>query len=63
MAAHFRKKYSTRKGAKVAFTEDGHRLILQPITSDFIQRIHGSIKSKPSALAFLLKTRREERER
>jgi len=62
MAARFRKEYSIRKGAKVAFTEDGRRLILQPITSEFIQRIRGSIKSKPSALAFLFKTRREERE-
>lgn len=61
--ARLRKKYSIRKGTKVAFIEEDNRLILQPITSEFIQRIRGSLKGKPSALAFLLKTRREERDR
>jgi len=61
--ARLRKKYSIRKGTKVAFIEDDNRLILQPITSEFIQRIRGSLKGKPSALAFLLKTRRQERDR
>ena len=57
------KKYSIRKGTKVAFIEDDNRLILQPITNEFLQRIRGSLKGKPSALEFLLKTRREERDR
>lgn len=58
--ARLRKKYSIRKGTKVAFIENDHRLILQPITDEFIQRIRGSLKGKPSALAYLLKVRREE---
>jgi AbrB family looped-hinge helix DNA binding protein len=61
--ARLRKKYSIRKGTKVAFLEDGHRLVLQPITNEFIQRIRGSLKGKSSALDFLLKTRRAERDR
>lgn len=61
--ARLRKKYSIRKGTKVAFIEDDNRLILQPITNEFIQRIRGSLKGKPSALDYLLKTRREERDR
>ncbi len=61
--ARLRKKYSIRKGTKVAFIEEDNRLILQPITNEFIQRIRGSLKDKPSALEFLLKTRREERYR
>jgi AbrB family looped-hinge helix DNA binding protein len=60
--ARLRKKYSIRKGTKVAFVEDGDRLILQPITSDFIRRIRGSLKGKPSAMDYLLKSRREERD-
>jgi AbrB family looped-hinge helix DNA binding protein len=59
--ARLRKKYSIREGTKVAFVEDNGRLILQPITSDFIRRIRGSLKGKPSALDYLLKSRRDER--
>jgi len=58
-----RKKYSIRKGTKVAFIEEDNRLILQPITHEFIQSLRGSLKGKPSALHFLLKTRRRERDR
>jgi AbrB family looped-hinge helix DNA binding protein len=61
--ARLRKKYSIRKGTKVAFLEDQGRLILQPITSEFIAKLRGSLKGKPSALAYLLKSRREERDR
>jgi AbrB family looped-hinge helix DNA binding protein len=61
--ARLRKKYSIRKGTKVAFIEDDNRLILQPVTDEFILRLRGSIKGKPSALAYLLKIRREENRR
>jgi AbrB family looped-hinge helix DNA binding protein len=61
--ARLRKKYSIRKGTKVAFIEEENRLVLQPITHEFIQQIRGSLKGKPSALEFLLKTRRAERDR
>ena len=61
--ARLRKKYAIRKGTKVAFIENGDSLLLRPINDEFIRRIRGSIKGKPSALAFLLKKRREERDR
>jgi AbrB family looped-hinge helix DNA binding protein len=59
--ARLRKKYSIRKGTKVAFIEDGHRLILQPVTDAFIQRIRGSLKGGPSLLAILRKERKRDR--
>jgi looped-hinge helix DNA binding domain, AbrB family len=61
--ARLRRKYSIRKGTKVSFIEDEHRLILEPVDSQFINRLRGSLKSKTSALDLLLKTRREERDR
>jgi AbrB family looped-hinge helix DNA binding protein len=61
--ARLRKKYSIRKGTKVAFIEEDNRIVLQPITHEFIRQIRGSLKGKPSAFEFLLKTRREERDR
>lgn len=59
--ARLRKKYSIRKGTKVVFLEDGHRLILQPITNEFIQSLRGSLKGGPSLLAILRKERKRER--
>jgi AbrB family looped-hinge helix DNA binding protein len=59
--ARLRKKYSIRKGTKVTFIEDGHRLILQPVTDAFIQHIRGSLKGGPSLLAILRKERKRDR--
>ena len=61
--ARLRKKYSIRKGTQVAFVEEENRLILQPITKEFINSLRGSLKGKPSILGLLLKTRRAERDR
>jgi len=59
--ARLRKKYSIRKGTKVAFLEENNRLILQPITNEFIQRIRGSLKGAPSLLALLRRERKRDR--
>ena len=59
--ARLRKKYSIRKGTKVAFLEENNRLILQPITNEFIQRIRGSLKGAPSLLAILRRERKRDR--
>lgn len=61
--ARLRKKYSIRKGTRVAFVEEDCRLVLQPITDGFLRKLRGSLKGKPSALDLLLQTRREERHR
>lgn len=56
-----RRKYSIRKGTKVAFVEDGNRLILQPITKEFISSLRGCLKKDSSALKILLDERKRER--
>ena len=60
--AKLRRKYSIRKGTRVAFVEEEDRLVLQPLTPEYIRRLRGSLKKGPSALRFLLKERRQERE-
>jgi AbrB family looped-hinge helix DNA binding protein len=60
--AKLRRKYSIRKGTRVAFVEEEDRLVLQPLTPEYIHRLQGSLKKGPSALKFLLKERRRERE-
>ncbi len=57
-----RRKFGIRKGTQVAFVEDGGRLILQPITSEFIRSLRGSLKGDPSSLRFLLQDRKRERD-
>jgi AbrB family looped-hinge helix DNA binding protein len=57
-----RRKFGIRKGTQVAFFEDDHRLVLQPLTPEFIRSLRGSLKGEPSALRFLLEDRKRERE-
>ncbi len=56
-----RRKFGIRKGTQVAFVEEDHRLILQPLTPEFIRSLRGSLKGEPSALKFLLDDRKRER--
>ena len=56
-----RRKYSIKKGTQVAFVEEENRLILQPLTPQFIRSLRGSLRGEPSALEALLEDRRRER--
>ena len=56
-----RRKYSIRKGTKVAFLEDGERLVLQPLTPEYLRSLRGSLSGRPSALKRLLEERKRER--
>ncbi len=56
-----RRKYGFRKGTKVAFVEEDHRLALQPLTREFLNSLCGSLKGEPSLLKSLLEDRKKER--
>jgi len=56
-----RRKYSIKKGTQVAFVEQENRLVLQPLTPEFIRSLRGSLKGEPSALKALLSDRKRER--
>lgn len=58
--AKLRRKYAIRKGTQVAFLEEENRLVLQPLTPEFIRSLRGSLKGGPSALKILLKERKRE---
>jgi AbrB family looped-hinge helix DNA binding protein len=60
--SRLRRRYGIRKGTRVALIEDGGRIILQPITGEYIRRLRGSPKGEPSALEFLKESRRPSRE-
>ena len=57
-----RRKYAIREGTQVAFVEEENRLVLQPLTAEFVRGLRGSLKGEPSALKHLLEERKRERE-
>ncbi len=46
----------------MAFLEQENRLVLQPLTAEFIRSLRGSLSGEPSALKALLEDRKRERE-
>ena len=59
--ARLRRRFGIKKGTMVTFTEDGGRIIVQPVTREFIRGLRGSLQGEPSALAALLEERKRER--
>jgi len=59
--ARLRRRFGIKKGTRVTFVEDAGRIIVQPVTREFIRDLRGSLKGEPSALAALLEERKRER--
>jgi AbrB family looped-hinge helix DNA binding protein len=59
--ARLRRRFGIKKGTMVTFLEDEGRIIVQPVTREFIRGLRGSLKGGPSALATLLEERKRER--
>ena len=57
-----RRKYAIHKGTQVAFVEEENRLVLQPLTPEFIRSLRGSLKGEPSATKILQEERKRDRE-
>ena len=60
--SRLRRKYSIKEGTQVAFLEQENRLVLQPLTAEFVRSLRGSLSGEPSALKALLEDRKRERE-
>lgn len=59
--AKLRRKYAIHEGTQVAFVEEENRLVLQPLTPEFVSSLRGSLKGDRSALSILLADRKRER--
>jgi len=57
-----RRKFGIRKGTQVAFVEEEQRLILQPLTPEYVHSLRGSLKGDGSAMKILLEERKRDRE-
>ncbi len=55
-----RRKFGIRKGTRVVFVEENQRLILQPLTREFIDSLCGWLKGS-KALDVLLEERKKDR--
>ncbi len=59
--ARLRRRFGIKKGTMVTFMEDNGRIIVQPVTREFIRGLRGSLKGESSALRGLLEERKRER--
>jgi AbrB family looped-hinge helix DNA binding protein len=56
-----RRLLGIQKGTPIAFSEENHRIILQPLTPDYLRRLQGMLKGEPSVLKTLLRERKRDR--
>jgi AbrB family looped-hinge helix DNA binding protein len=62
--AELRRKHGIKAGTKVKFLEDQYgRIVLQPISEDYIDRVMGCLAGGPDLLTEWIKEHREEGER
>ena len=62
--AELRRKHKIEAGTKVRFLEDQFgRIVLQPITEEYIDRVRGLLADGPDLLAIWEKEHREEGKR
>jgi AbrB family looped-hinge helix DNA binding protein len=59
--SRLRRRYGIRQGTQVVFREENNKLILQPLTPEFIRSLRGSLKGDRSPLKLLLEDRKRER--
>lgn len=56
-----RRRFAIRTGTCIFFREEGGRIILQPVTAEFVRHLRGSLGKGPSVLKKLLGDRGRER--
>jgi len=56
-----RRKYDIQAGTRLEITDDGERIILRPITPEYVRSLRGSLKGK-GALQALVEERLAEKE-
>ena len=64
--ARLRRKFGLKAGTRVSFSEDHGRIVMQPVTKEYISSFRGIFKLRPgekSAVQELLEDRAKERAR
>jgi AbrB family looped-hinge helix DNA binding protein len=47
--ARIRRRHNIKAGTQVNFTEEGDRIVMQPVTEAFIESLCGMLKRRPGA--------------
>ena len=56
-----RKKMGIREGTQIAFIEEDERLVLQPLTAEYVKSLRGVLKGGRSPLKILFEERKRDR--
>ena len=48
-------------GTPITFFEENRRLLLQPLTLEYVMKLRGLLKGKPSPLETMMEERRQEK--
>ncbi len=59
--ARLRRRFGIKRGTLITFVEEEGRMLLQPVTREFIHGLRGSLRGEPPALKVLLEERQRER--
>lgn len=59
---NIRRKYGIKNGSKVAFIEQGDKLILQFLDKDYFNKLAGILDEKGKMLKSLMEDKKKERE-
>lgn len=59
---NIRRKYGIKNGSKVAFIEQGDKLILQSLDKDYFNKLAGILDEKGKMLKSLMEDKKKERE-
>ncbi|MCC6299261.1 MAG: AbrB/MazE/SpoVT family DNA-binding domain-containing protein [Anaerolineales bacterium] len=57
-----RRKYGITPNTRIAIVDNGHEIVLRPITKEYLKKLQGSLKGS-GALEVLLEERRKDKER
>lgn len=59
---NIRRKYGIKNGSKVAFIEQGDKIILQSLDKDYFNKLAGILDEKGKMLKSLMEDKKKERE-
>jgi AbrB family looped-hinge helix DNA binding protein len=58
-----RKRLNLKEGTKFSIVEDENRIVLQPLTPDYFEKMAGILNTKGKLVKALMEERRQEKER
>ena len=58
-----RRHLNLKKGTKLCVTEEGDKIVLQPLTQDYFERMAGILNTKGKLTKALIEERAKEKER